>query len=324
MNRRSLVVRTARLLQRMPQSWARPLEAPLVRRGSSGQPWLIFLLALPRSGSTLTYQTLIHGLGPLYLSNLWNLFYGMPFLGGKLSLRCCRGYESDFQSSQGFVGGLCGPAEGLGFWSYWTGAGMSDASARVSEARLSRRVEYFRNVVRSLTSSEMPFVAGYLGHVLVAESLRAWFPDAIFIRLHRDPVSNAASILRIRQVGSGDWFSVRPIECESVQGKGLHEEVVAQVYWLNRRLAWLEQDDRTIHLSYEELSAKPDSTLQRIIDECNACGLELSLQKTLPSSFDYRVVSPDDDHDSARLSEELQRLEIEHGSISHRNSVRGN
>ena len=318
MNRRSAFVQAARLLQRLPQSWTRPLEVSLVRRYAEGrQANLIFLLALPRSGSTLTYQALVHGLQPLYLSNLWNLLYGVPWVGGQISRRRCLGHESDFRSSHGFVEGLCGPAEGLRFWSYWTGAGLDETTSEpVPEKRLAQRVGYFREVVRALTSPAAPLVGGYLGHALVAERLRAWFPEAVFVRLHRDPLSNAASILRSRMAGSGAWFSVLPKECAAVQGQGLHAEVAAQVYWLNRRLGWLDDDGRTVHLAYEELAADPNAALQRVVEGGNACGLALSAGRPLPASFGHRMASPDDNVDTSCLAEELERLGDEYGPIS--------
>lgn len=316
MGRRSWLVDTARLLQRLPLGWARPLEAPFVRTGATGRPHLMFLLALPRSGSTLTYQTLVHGLKPLYLSNLWNLLYGLPWVGGRISRSRCASHESNFRSSHGFVEGLCGPAEGLRFWSWWTGCGLDEtAPPPVSEVRLARRVGYFRDVVSSLATPATPMVAGYLGHVLITEQLRAWFPEAIFLRLHRDPLSNAASILRSRGQGSGDWFSVRPRECRTIEGHGVHAEVAAQVYWLNRRLEWLNQDDRTLHVSYEQLGRDPAGVLEHIIEGANARGLALSARRALPSSFDYRMVSPDDDVDASLLWSELQQLESVHGPL---------
>lgn len=316
MSRRSLAVRAARLVQRLPQGWARPLETPFVRSRTDGRPTLVFVIALPRSGSTLTYQALVHGLQPLYLSNLWNLLYGVPWVGGQLSRTRCAGHESDFRSSHGFVEGMCGPAEGLRFWSYWTGGGLDEtAPIPVSERRLAKRVDYFGDVVRRLATPADPMVAGYLGHALITERLREWFPEAVFLRLHRDPLSNAASILRSRKAGSGDWFSVLPKECAAVQGQGLHAEVAAQVYWLNRRLDWLDRDERTIHLAYEDLAADPNGALQRVIEGGNGCGLALAARKALPSSFGHRMASADDDEDTAWLWEELQRLEAEYGPL---------
>ena len=259
-----------------------------------------------------------HGLQSLYLSNPWNLLYGVPLLGGRISRRHCLGHESDFRSSHGFVEGLCGPAEGLRFWSYWTGAGLNEtAEPPISQKRLQqRRVAYFRKVVCALASPDIPLLGGYLGHALVAKRLRAWFPEAVFVRLHRDPLSNATSILRSRIAASSAWFSTFPKECESVQGRGIHAEVAAQVYWLNRRLSWLREDQRTIHLSYEGLAADPNSALQRVIEGGNACGLALSAKGSLPNSFKYRVASPSDNADTSRLAENLDQLESKHGPIS--------
>jgi hypothetical protein len=315
--RKSAAVRAARLVQRVPLHWARAVEAPLVRSRATGRPSLLFLLALPRSGSTLTYQVLVHALRPLYLSNLWNLMYALPWLGGRLSRCHCADHESDFRSSHGFVGGMCGPAEGLRFWSYWTGCGLDEtASEEVTKDALADRINYFRDVVRSLATPAEPLVAGYLGHALISKQLRYWFPEAVFLRLHRDPLSNAASILRTRKAGSGGWFSVLPAECNTVKGLGAHAEVASQVYWLNRRLEWLERDEQTIHLTYEELASSPNQVLARIIEGGNACGLAMSAQKPLPPRFEHQVVLPDEDADSARLWKELQRLQVEYGALA--------
>lgn len=317
-SRQSVVVKAARLVQRLPLSWLRVLEAPLVRiRGRNcSNPQLVIILALPRSGSTLIYQCFIHGLQPLYLSNLWNLWYSLPCLGGSLSARMCATYQSEFQSSQGFVQGICGPAEGLRFWSYWCGCGLDEVrDVHVQDVVLTRRVRYLRRTLSLLTTPEKPFVCGYIGHALAVERLRLWFPEAIFVRLHRDPLSNAASILRSRQKGSCGWFSVFPKECEGVKGANEYTQAAAQVYWLNRRLKVLENDEQTIHISYEDLCIKPRRVFQRVVDLCNEKGMRLKLRQELPESFDYKEVHGDENEDVASLGQALKKLEKKHGPL---------
>ena len=116
-DRASPAVRMARLAQRVPLGLLRPLESLVMRASGHDRdaPNLVVLLALPRSGSTLTYQLLVHGLQPVYLSNLAHLLYQVPLFGGMVSRRRCRGHRSDFHSVQGFTQGVCGPAEGLRF-----------------------------------------------------------------------------------------------------------------------------------------------------------------------------------------------------------------
>jgi hypothetical protein len=119
--RDAVLVRLARRVQDLPLAPLGALEVPLLRR--EGPPPLI-LLAGPRSGSTLLYQTLVHALGAPYLSNLGNALHVLPLLGGTLTRRLGGG-ASDFRSQEGFVEGLLGPAEGLRFWSHWLGAGLA-------------------------------------------------------------------------------------------------------------------------------------------------------------------------------------------------------
>ncbi|MEX0373723.1 sulfotransferase [Spiribacter roseus] len=316
MNRRSLAVRIGRLAQSLPQSWLRPIESPFVRTLVRADPNVIFLLALPRSGSTLTYQALVHALEPHYLSNLGNLLYGLPWLGLKSSQLFCGHHDSNFRSKHGFVEGLCGPAEGLKYWSYWTGVGLTDRHTLArNDGKLAQRVNYFRDAVRATATPRAPMIAGYLGHTLVAKQLREWFPSAVFIRLHRDPLSNALSLLRSRADKYNKWFSVKPKECEDMEDRTVQAQVAAQVYWLNRRLDALAHDDRTINIGYEELANAPNTTMNRIIHDGNACGLSLEMQKTLPSYFTHRVADPDQDKDAAAIFNEIRNLEQVHGPL---------
>lgn len=331
MNRRSWSVRAARLLQRLPLGVLRAVEAPLVRlRSREGDPvHALVLLALPRSGSTLTYQVLTHGLESAYLSNLGNLLYHLPFLGGALSDRSCANHASHFRSEAGFVPGLCGPAEGLRYWSYWAGAGldervmdaMNGGRARSSDAPRTdersvdaRRAAYLCRALSLLSEPGRPVITGYLGHALIVERLHRLFPDALFIRLHRDPLTNALSILRRRREEGGDWFSVFPRECAADLGGGLHREVASQVYWLNRRLDAAE-DDRTIHVDYDDLCRDPGAQLERIIRFGATRGFGLRRSRPLPERFEAGAARAGEADDARRLAEAVQRLEGRFGAL---------
>lgn len=317
-SRQSTIVRAARLVQHLPLTWLRVFEAPAVRLVSRSETSsrLVILLALPRSGSTLAYQVLIHGLKSIYLSNLWNMLYALPWVGGALSRRLCSDHQSDFQSNHGFVGGVCGPAEGQRFWSYWYGHGLSEIDVvRTSDATLHRRMRYLRRVFSALTNPQTPMVTGYIGHILVADMLREIFPEAVFVRLHRDPLSNAVSMLRSRQRGSGGWFSIFPQECKKTLDANVYAQIASQVYWLNRRLDAVRNDERTIHVAYEALCRNPNQELQRIVAYCNANGMDISIQRDLPSAFQYRVVHESQDKHVAFLAHELEMLANQHGPL---------
>lgn len=313
--RESILVSVGRGLQNIPLSWARPFESLFVGKNSVDQDDnIIFLVGGPRSGSTLTYQCLIESIQPVYLSNIWNLVYDLPLVGGITSKVICSEYRSNFVSDEGFVSGLCGPAEGLRFWTYWGGYGLNE-DMLVSEEVARKRTSYLRRVVDAITSPSRPMVSGYAGHVLWFERLRRNFPSAVFIGLRRDPLSNAVSLLATRRKRNGEWFSLFPHECNQALGGGLYQEIASQVYWLNRRLSELEKDDRTFFLNYEQLCDDPNSGLRFVIESCNTLGMKVAMKRTLPEAFEYRVASTEDDADTALLAQELDRLEAENGPI---------
>src|SRR6056297_3856002 len=58
----------------------------------------VFLVAPPRSGSTLTYQLLTHSFENFHLTNIWNLLYSTPILGSILSEKFCYNKVTEFKS----------------------------------------------------------------------------------------------------------------------------------------------------------------------------------------------------------------------------------
>jgi hypothetical protein len=310
-------VKGARLAQRLPLFLLRPIEWPFVRLAGQkrNKPAPIILLALPRSGSTLTYQVLSHGLKTVYLSNLGHLLYQLPYFGGLLSRCLCADSVSSFRSNRGFVDGLCGPAEGLRFWQYWYSNDIDERKvAHESSVWSARRTSYLRKVFNCLGSEERPVVTGYLGHVLKWQQLRNTFPEAVFVRLHRDPVLNALSLLRCRQKSDSDWFSVYPVECELHVEESIHGQVAAQVYWLNKRLSELN-DDRVMHINYEDLCRSPGETLQSIISFCNSLGMRLRPDQELPDTFDRIEPDTGSMEDMRIIETHLERLKAKYGVI---------
>lgn len=321
MSRRSFMVRMARRVQRIPISFLRVFEAPFVsmpRRGQ-GDPAMIILIALPRGGSTLTYQALVHALDGTYLSNLWNLFYATPLFGGLLSKAKCARYRSSFRSEQGFVDGLCGPAEGLKFWSYWCDYGLDECvAAAMPKKQLSEaRPQYLKRVLSILSREDRPFISGYIGHALVLSRLGSLFPSAVFVRLTRDPVDNALSILKIRKESPEKSFSVLPRECLPILKDSLHKQVAAQVHYLNQRIDNEIDPDRTIYVSYEKLCSNPTVEVSRIAEFCNLKGMSVRMKQSLPDSF------PHGSKDDARISRDAQLLRSELLTLSDRQAPCG-
>lgn len=316
--RSSLSVRLARLIQAFPLRLFRFLEWPFVVLFSSKDKntQAVFVLALPRSGSTVTYQAICHGLSVNYLSNIWNLFYQLPLLGGWLSATKAQAHRSDFKSHHGFVNGLDGPAEGLRFWRWWLDCGLSDRECETLPLDLrSKRASYLRRVLSVLNRTQGPFATAYLGHSLVPDRVREAFPGAVLIRLRRDPVSNALSLLKSMRANNTKWFSVFPSECSGFENLNEYERVAAQVYWLNRRLDDAECSSQMLTVHYERLCQFPEKELCRIRNWCVEKGVMVKSKFILPTHFEYKVADLDTNTDAIKIRSALDTLETKYGSL---------
>lgn len=321
MNRKSIFVKIARQIQNIPLHPFRIIERAifLLTNHADKHQNIIILLALPRSGSTLTYQVINHSLNTVYLSNLGNLLYQLPLLGGLLSILTCRNYNSNFQSAHGFVSGLCGPAEGMRFWSYWLGNSLNEYNKlEINPEKMNKRYLYLKRAFSFLGKPKQPITTGYLGHILYTSQLRKIFPKAIFIRLHRNPLDNALSILNSRkEMGQDEWFSVYPKECENEKGKGMHLEVASQVYWLNRRLNETTNTDKlTCHISYEALCKNPKEQVRKIIEFCNSKGMNLHQRNMLPHQFEKNTNDTNKNIDALKLDRALSKMIDNYGKLT--------
>ena len=82
--RKSLFVIIGRIIQLIPPSLINWIEFFLHKKDIKNFPFIV-IVSPPRSGSTLTYQILSRGTKSLCLTNIWNLLYSIPLIGGLLS-----------------------------------------------------------------------------------------------------------------------------------------------------------------------------------------------------------------------------------------------
>lgn len=230
---------------------------------------LICIVAPPRSGSTLTYQLLTSVFENHHLTNLSNLLYATPVLATKLQQQICSGHETDFASKQGFVDGLCGEAEGLKFWRYWLGQGMTEDEEHLNRDkldRLFRRLQY---------ASDKPYITGYLGHAFSMKVLRERFDKVFFIHVERDLLSNSYSLFKLSQNG---FCSTKPQACQKRHYASVHEQVVDQITQIHRLIQNNSKGD-TLKVSYEALCQDPNRIAELIQKKAFELGIELKIKK---------------------------------------------
>jgi hypothetical protein len=313
MRNRSLVSNLAMIFQFLPLYLFRFLEKPFLKNNNLGRGG-IFILCLPRSGSTLTFQAVCHGLKVAYFSNLWHAFYHVPFLGKKLSEIGSINYSSNFKSNYGYVSGLFGPAEGLKFWSYWLGCGLRDSQTNtLNDEVYGKRSEYIEKVIRH--KSGRPFASAYIGHSLIPDRVSEVFHNSVFIRLKRDPIANALSLYKAYQRNKSNNFSAMTKEVESFNFLNDYEKAASQVYWLNKRLDSSIVAKKSLAISYEDICNDPMKEIERIKNFCDLNGVHVDYKFKLPNNFKLNAVDLIHDNDAIRIREEFSKLESKFGKL---------
>ncbi len=259
-----------------------PFRLPYLFRDKTSLP-AIFILAPPRSGSTLLYQILTEGFYNVHLTNVWNLFYTMPLLGSLLSDRLCSNHHTKFESVRGFVPGFCGEAEGMKFWKYWMGQGLKPADSRLKSKKLRKLVCLLS---KRYASEEKVLISGYIGHALSIDFLRNHWPNTVFIHLYRDMISNAHSIYRLFP---NRWFSLDPGGIRNV-AENRYDEIARQITRIHSII--LDYYGKDVYsVSYKQLCESPRRIIEEITEFAMKNNITLRQKNSVPDAFERNKVN---------------------------------
>jgi hypothetical protein len=231
----------------------------------------LFVISLPRSGSTLLYQLLLQRFRLAYFSNLMAAFPESPvtiagisgWLGGQSP-------PDDLASIFGSTRGWRAPNQGWRLWNRW----LPDSLDYIDPASLDpAAVGEMRATLDQLQRRQRaPFVSKWQRHAPRLLALAAAFPEALFIHLRRSPEMTAQSILAGRRRFLGDeaaWLSARPRAYERIRRLPPIEQVCTQVVELERDMRedqGLVGTDRFMFVSYESLCLGPQAVLDGLGD----------------------------------------------------------
>ena len=251
-----------------------------LERGLLAAPWrcrepVLFVLGLPRSGTTLVSQVLVSRARVAYFTRGVGRNPRAPVLVSAAQRLRFGPYVSNFASEYGKVRIQNAPREAGGVWMRFfprdAYVGAEDLP-RDAVVRLRRMV-----AATQLSFGGLPFVNKNVKHMLRIPALASAFPRAHFLVVRRDPQDVALSIWRARHKQQSDpqnWWSVRPPEYAALRDRPVAEQVVGQIVGLRDRM----QHDlanlapgRVTWLDYASFCARPDS----VFDGLDASGLRL-------------------------------------------------
>jgi len=296
-----ILLSLSRIFQSIPPSFLTWIDFCIPKKKSNSFP-IIFVIAPPRSGSTLTYQLLNRGTRSLYLSNFWNLLYALPYIGGRYVKSISK--NKRFKSDRGLVSGLSGESEGMKFWSYWMGQDLVEKKNIVPK----KRVKYIKSVFSTLLKKDKPMISGYLGHAFSVNFLRENFPGCIFIYLKRDEISNIYSMIQTykdfeENRKDFNWVSLKSIGWE----EKIEENVIDKVLWqyksIKQKIESEISDKDTLTVNYEEICRQPRLFLENVSNFAKEKGIKLSLvTDNIPSNLKASITNSDKDELSREIS----------------------
>jgi hypothetical protein len=299
-NRNSVLVKMGRIYQKYSQILS-PVDAlfqSLVKEKKDFPT--IILLAPPRSGSTLAYQVITSGIRNFHLTNIWNLLHTTPTIGGLLSQKICKNYQSKFQSKHGFVSGLCGESEGLQFWSHWAGQGLTE-----NKNHYTQKDKHLYKILKKIKKDKESFITGYLGHTLCINKLKKIFPKIIFIHLKRDLLSNAYSLFNL---SNETWPSTKPKEILNYKKISKHRASIIQLLLIHQKILSQTNKNNIITINYHDLCENPKKVIEKVVNFAREKSFRISLKQknNIPERFPESKIKPNLNEDTQKIQKYLE------------------
>lgn len=287
----------------------------------------VFIVAPPRSGTTLLYQIMTRHLSTCYYTNLAARLYvgggpAITILSAKLAkmIRLDRWQSNSFESYYGLAKGLVGPHEAHMIWDQC----FPEEEHAISSGHLSAddRQVIYRSIAGIERIFDRPFVNKCIRHSVRIEALAEIFPTAIFIQCTRDQLDIAQSIFiaRTRAFPFQDqenrdalkfWFSVIPKEYKLIRQKGLIEQVCDQVYYVEQSIAAARNalgHDRFLLIDYKDLCQVPRREIQRVVGFMNEHSAPTHILRPIPDSFPYSSGRKIDENSYWAMADYLSQL----------------
>lgn len=240
----------------------------------------IFVVGVPRSGTTILHQMVVRRLRIGYIDNLIARFWGCPSLGIAISKELITENERvslSLSSDLGRTLGPAGPHEFGYFWNYWFGF-TENTPHKLSAAK--RAAVDLTGLGATLSDMQhafgLPLVFKNLTCGLQADLVQQAYPQALFVYVERDPAKVARSILAARQRMHGNyhqWWSIRPAGWpEGVPDGGPVAEVIWQIEQTRAQVRRCLTGVPHIVVPYSDVLEQPETVIQAIAHKVRIMG----------------------------------------------------
>jgi hypothetical protein len=259
----------------------------------------IFIIGVPRSGTTLLYQLIDFALPTCYFTNLTKMFRGRFITQPPLvlsawlakKLRLIEHRKETFESRYGTTEGWGNPSDTGDIWRHWFSKGYYVGTGVLpyqQKRYLCRAVAWTERIFGRA------FVDKTVDNTVRILALDEIFPTACFVQCIRSPLAIAQSLYigRMEEIRLGmPYFYTdypKPREYERIKNKGLVEQTCELVYYIDRNMhndkAALSAD-RFLTVEYESLCNSPEREIRRVAQFMKNHGISVERIKPVPPSF---------------------------------------
>lgn len=246
-----------------------------LKRFESFQPQL-FILGLPRSGTTLIYQYIVHRLNVAYFTHGVGRYYYSPSLVTFFQNKIYGHYQSDFRSSYGKIAGPVSPREAGAFWGRFFGLERYVCYEEVS----AKDIGALQNTIACIQHifGDKPFVNKNVKHMLRIDALSKIFPNSYFLIVERNLKDVALSNIRAKYnviKRPQEWWSVKPLDYESIKNLPAASQVACQLTALRRKIKTDISHvprHRVIKIRYEDFCINPEHLIDSLKSPFTSAG----------------------------------------------------
>lgn len=251
----------------------------------------VFILGPPRCGSTLIYQAMTHYFKLCYFSNeMMHFPYDFPCRIAQRKIGLTN--SSNFTNYYGRTSGKNAPHEGFPFWRRFYPRKTHDYIQDCNFLSDNYQIEIKHTIQYMEQIFEAPFITKTIENSLRLRSLRAIFPDAVFILVVRKPEFIIQSILTGRKTlykNINHWMGARPANYEVLRRQKVIDQVMGQVHAIYKTIA-TDTTDLTPHIiHYEDFCRHPEVSLKKAEAFFKYSGIDIKrTHNFLPKSFDMK------------------------------------
>jgi hypothetical protein len=247
---------------------------------------LVYIVGVPRSGTTLLAQMLCGYLPVGYINNLIARFWLKPSVGIRLS-QAVLGEEArnhiTLRSTHGTTEGASSPHEFGYFWRYWLQLDQTPTHhlSVPALAKLDRVGLQYALQQEILASFNCPVVLKNIICGFHAAFLTEIHPLSLFLYIQRDPLATAASILKVRRERFGSyhtWWSLKPSTYPfDIPPNDPALEVAMQVVMCQREIdqELSRPGVHSLRCTYEQLCTSPRQVLEQVCERLAALGSDI-------------------------------------------------